>query len=381
MSKIVIIGSAHPFRGGGITTFNHRLTKELLKEGHDCEIYSFSLQYPSFMFPGTSQYTDEPAPENITIHSVINSINPFNWIKTGRRLKKLKPDLIIVRFWLPLMGPAFGTILRIAKKNRHTKIICLADNVIPHEKRAGDKLFTKYFLKPCDAFVVMSEKVKKDLEQFEKKKPVILQPHPLYDNFGEIVSKADARNFLKLPTEEKIILFFGFIRKYKGLDLLLEAMADERIKKADIKLLVAGEFYEDEKAYREQITRLGIEEQLILKTDFIPDSDVKYYLCAADAVVQPYRNATQSGVTPLAYHFEKPMVVTNVGGLPALVSHNEAGLVVEPTAASIASGILEFYKTGEQHFLPFLKEKKKQFSWPVLTKQILDLSNTIPKSE
>jgi len=381
MSKIVIIGSAHPFRGGGITTFNHRLAKELLKEGHACVIYSFSLQYPSFMFPGTSQYTDEPAPENITIHSVINSINPFNWIKIGRRLKKMKPDLIIVRFWLPLMGPAFGSILRIAKKNMHTKIICLADNVIPHEKRTGDKLFTRYFLKPCDAFVVMSEKVKNDLKQFEKEKPVILQPHPLYDNFGEIVSKQDARHFLKLPLEEKIILFFGFIRKYKGLDMLLDAMADERIKKAGIKLLVAGEFYEEEKAYREQITRLGIEDQLILKTDFIPDSDVKYYLCAADAVIQPYRNATQSGVTPLAYHFEKPMVVTNVGGLPALVSHNEAGLVVEPTASSIASGIIQFYETGEQHFLPFLKEKKKLLSWPVLTKQILDLSNTIPKSE
>ncbi|MES1221438.1 MAG: glycosyltransferase, partial [Bacteroidota bacterium] len=342
MSKVIIIGPAHPLRGG-LATFDQRLAKEFTQTGHDCSIYSFSLQYPSFLFPGKTQYSDEPAPEELTIHSVINSINPLNWIKIGNRLRKENPDIIVVRYWLPLMGPALGTILRKVKKNGHTRIVCIADNIIPHEHRIGDKPFTKYFLKSCDAFITMSEKVMDDLRIFEKNKPARLVQHPMYDNFGDIISKEEAREKLgaclsgrQVGSQESIVLFFGFIRKYKGLDLLLQAMADERIKKAGIKLLVAGEFYENEKQYHDLIETLGIKDQLILKTDFIPDSEVKYYLCAADAVIQPYRNATQSGVTPLAYYFEKPMVVTNVGGLPSLVPDQKAGIVVEPDAASIA---------------------------------------------
>ena len=154
MKKIVIIGPGHPLRGG-LATFNHRLAKEFIKAGDDCSIWSFCLQYPSILFPGKTQYTDEPAPEEIEIKSVINSINPFNWLKIGSRLKKEKPDIIIVRYWLPFMGPSLGTILRKVKKNKHTKIICIADNIIPHEKRIGDKVFTTYFLKSCDAFITM----------------------------------------------------------------------------------------------------------------------------------------------------------------------------------------------------------------------------------
>lgn len=373
MATVVIIGPAHPLRGG-LATFNQRLAKEFNDEGHDCSIYSFSLQYPSFIFPGTTQYTDEPAPENLVIHTVINSINPFNWLKIGNRLNKERPDIIIVRFWLPLMGPALGTILRRVRKNKHTRIVCIADNVIPHEKRFGDKPFTKYFLKSCDAFITMSEKVLSDLRLFEKTKPAQLVSHPLYDNFGEAVPKEEARDKLKINNSELIILFFGFIRKYKGLDILFEAMADERIKKSGIKLLVAGEYYEDEKPFKEQIEKLGIKDQLILRTDFIPDSEVKYYLCAADAVIQPYRNATQSGVTPLAYHFEKPMVVTNVGGLPSLVPDGKVGLVVEPQPAAIAEGILKFYQLGENYFIPHLRNEKLKYSWANLAKAIQRLA-------
>jgi glycosyltransferase involved in cell wall biosynthesis len=377
MAKVVIIGPAHPLRGG-LATFNQRLAKQFIDEGHQCSIWSFSLQYPSFLFPGKTQFTDEPAPEGLTIHTVINSVNPFNWIKIGNRLKKERPDLIIVRYWLPVMGPALGTILRRVRKNKHTRIVCIADNVIPHEKRPGDKPFTRYFLKSCDAFITMSEKVMQDLRQFEKTKPAQLVSHPLYDNFGAIIPKEEARKHLGLPVDEKIILFFGFIRKYKGLDLLLEAMAylkNEKPGTENPKLLIAGEFYEDEKAYNEQIEKLGIRDQLILRTDFIPDSEVKYHLCAADAVIQPYRNATQSGVTPLAYHFEKPMVVTNVGGLPALVPDKKVGLVVEPDPASIANGILEFYQLGENYFIPHLREEKKKYSWARLVEAINRLAN------
>ncbi len=374
--KIVIIGPAHPLRGG-LATFNQRLASEFTQQGYDCSIYSFSLQYPDFIFPGTTQYSNESAPPEIKIHTLINSVHPFNWIKTGKRLKKENPDNINVPFWLPLMGPALGTILRRVRKNGHTKIICIADNVIPHEKRPGDTPFTRYFLKSCDAFITMSEKVMNDLRFFEKTKPARLVQHPLYDTFGPIISKEEARQHLQLPLHEKIILFFGFIRKYKGLDLLLEAMADERIKNAGIRLLVAGEFYDDKKSYLDQIDKTGIGDQLILRTDFIPDTQVQYYLCAADAVIQPYRNATQSGVTPLAYHFERPMIVTNVGGLPSLVPDKKSGLVVEPAPAAIADGILSFYQLGEDYFIPHLRSEKKKYSWTNLVQAIEELATEI----
>ncbi|MDQ3279009.1 MAG: glycosyltransferase [Bacteroidota bacterium] len=379
--KVVIIGSAHPLRGGGITTFNHRLSKEFILQGHQCFIVSFSLQYPSFLFPGKSQFTDEPAPEGIPIHSLINSVNPVNWLKVGRQLKNERPDLIIVRFWLPLMGPAFGTILRQVKKNKHTKIICIADNVIPHERRPGDQPFTKYFLKSCDGFITMSEKVLADLRRFESLKPAMLVPHPLYDNFGTPMPKRDARTALGLPQEGKLLLFFGFIRQYKGLDLLLQAMTDERIKQENIHLLVAGEFYEDEKPYQQLIKNQDLEKSVILRTGFIPDSDVRLYLSAADCVVQPYRNATQSGVTPLAYHFEKPMIVTNVGGLPALVPHERAGLVTEPNAGALADAIMRFYQLGEAYFIPHLRNEKQKLSWNNLLSAILEMKASLQRQE
>lgn len=378
MARIVIIGPAHPLRGG-LATFNQRLAKAFREEGHDCSIYSFSLQYPSFLFPGKTQYTDDPPPENLTIHTVINSVNPLNWLRVGNRLRREKPDLIVVRFWLPFMGPALGTLLRRVRKNRHTRIICIADNVIPHEKRPGDPAFTRYFLKSCDAFVTMSEKVMTDLRQFEPAKPARLVAHPLYDNFGEPVAKAAAREKIRIETAGPLLLFFGFIRHYKGLDLLLRAMADPRIREAGIRLLIAGEFYEDEKKYQELIRELGISDLLFLRTDFIPDADVRYYLCAADAVVQPYRNATQSGVTPLAYHFEKPMIVTRVGGLPALVPDGQVGLVVDPEPAAIADGILRYAQLGENYFIPHLRKEKVKYSWPAMVAALLQLSHDLPK--
>jgi len=381
MQKVIIIGPAHPLRGGGITTFNQRLAKEFNDLGDDCSIYSFSLQYPSFLFPGKTQYTDDPAPEDLKIFSVINSINPLNWIKIGNRIRKERPDIVVVRYWLPFMGPALGTILKKIKKNGHTRIVCIADNIIPHEHRPGDTAFTKYFLNQCDAFVTMSEHVMNDLRKFvPKEKPARLVHHPLYDNFGEIVSKIAAREKLKIKTDELIILFFGFIRKYKGLDILLDAMKilkeNAKSKTQNPKLLVAGEFYEDEKTYLQQINRLGLSDDVILRTDFIPDSEVKYYLCAADAVIQPYRHATQSGVTPLAYHFEKPMIVTNVGGLPSMVPNEKVGLVAEPTPESIANAILRFYQLGENYFLPHLRSEKKKYSWRNLVEVIRDLGNS-----
>ena len=376
--KIVIIGPAFPLRGG-IASFNERLAKELNLNDYQVIIYSFSLQYPSFLFPGTTQFSTGNPPENIDIRILINSINPINWISIGLNLKKIKPDLILVRYWLPFMGPSLGTILRIAKSNHFSKIICIADNIIPHEKRIGDNIFTKYFIKPIDAFVTMSEKVLNDLMSLGNKKPAIQIPHPLYDNFGSSVSKVEARNHLKLPTDSKIMLFFGFIRKYKGLDLLFEAMADKRIKDLGIKLLVAGEFYQDSKPYLEMIDKLGIKDSVILHTSFISDDEVKYYCCASDVIVQPYRNATQSGITPLAYHFDKPMIVTNVGGLAKMVLDRETGLIAEPNADSIAEHIIEYFNLDEQHFLPNLQVQKNKLSWNSFSRSVLQLYDDLKK--
>lgn len=374
--KIVIIGPGHPLRGG-LATFNQRLCKQFIDEGNECCIYSFSLQYPSFLFPGTTQYSTEPAPADLEIYSIINSIHPFNWWQVGNSLKRIRPDIIVVRYWLPFMGPALGTILRRAKLNNHSRVVAITDNVIPHEKRPGDIPFTRYFLNSCDAFITMSEKVMNDLRQFETNKPALQVLHPLYDNFGEPVSKETARQKLGIDNNEKVILFFGFIRKYKGLDLLLDAMKlvnqTTNGKQQTIKLLVAGEFYEDAKPYHEQINRLGIQNSLILRTDFIPDSEVKYYLCAADAVIQPYRNATQSGVTPLAYHFEKPMIVTNVGSLPTLVPNEKVGLVCEPEPAALAAAIHRYFELGEQYFIPHLRIEKEKYSWHNLVNAILNI--------
>jgi glycosyltransferase involved in cell wall biosynthesis len=376
--SVIIIGPGHPLRGG-LATFDQRLATEFILEGYECPIYSFSLQYPDFIFPGTTQYTTEPPPEGLTILSRINSINPFNWWAVGEELRRLRPDIIVVRYWLPLMGPALGTILRRVRKNRHTRIIAITDNVIPHEKRPGDGPFTKYFLRACDAFITMSEKVMSDLRTFEPSKPARQVLHPLYDNFGEAIPKPAARALLRekgvdIGEKDRIILFFGFIRKYKGLDIALEAMADPRIRDHRIRLLVAGEFYEDEKHYQEQIDRLGIRDLLLLRTDFIPDSEVRNYLCAADAVIQPYRNATQSGVTPLAYHFEKPMIVSNVGGLPALVPHEQVGLVAEPEPGAMADAMLRYFTLGESYFIPALRSEKEKYSWSRLVATIIELS-------
>jgi glycosyltransferase involved in cell wall biosynthesis len=292
----------------------------------------------------------------------------------GIQIKKMQPDLVVVRYWLPFMGPCLGTILRRIKKNKTTQIVCIADNIIPHEPKLGDQVFTRYFVKPVDSFITMSEKVKEDLLVFAPNKPTVFIPHPLYDNFGEKISKDLARKHLNIETDAKIILFFGFIRKYKGLDILLDSIKILQQSNPTLKLLIAGEFYDDEKSYKEQIDKLGIEQQLILRTNFINDNEVKYYLCASDVIVQPYRSATQSGVTPLAYHFEIPMIVTNVGGLAALVPDNKVGLIAEPNAASIAEKIIQFFNNGEQQYLPFLKEEKKKYSWSKMVEAIMSIA-------
>ena len=376
--KIVIVGPAHPLRGGGMSTFNERLAKAYTDGGDDVVIYSFKLQYPSILFPGRSQFTDEPAPEGISIKSTINSIWPPSWYNTGKKIRKLDPDLVIIRYWIPFMGPALGTIARRIRKNKRTKIVAITDNVIPHESRAGDKAFTRYFLKPIQGFITMSESVMKDLEMFDATKPRTLCLHPLYDNYGDPISREEALNTLQLPSDKKYLLFFGLVRKYKGLDLLIRALAHKKLSKYPLTLIVAGEFYDDFESYRKLAEDFGVLDKVIMENKFIPNAEVVRYFCAGDLVVQPYKDATQSGVTQVAYHFDKPMVVSNVGALPEMVPDEKAGFVVEPEADKIAYAIARYFdEDKEKEFTENIKELKKKYSWDVFLDAIDKLAEMI----
>lgn len=361
--KIVLLGVGHPFRGG-LASYNERLVREFKADGYDITLSTFTLQYPNFLFPGKTQYSSSEKPTDIEIIEEVNSVNPFNWIKVGRRIKNEAPDLMIVRFWLPFMGPCFGTISRIVKRNKKTKVITIIDNIVPHEKRIGDSILTTYFVKAMDAFIAMSQDVLNDLQQFDHLKPQALSPHPIFDNFGEQISRDIALGHLGLNQETRYILFFGFIRNYKGLDLLIEAFGDSRFRSMNVKLVVAGEFYNDGNQYFDQIKRLEIEDDVIMHNNFIPNEEVRNYFCMSDIVALPYKSATQSGVTQIGFHFEKPMLVTNVGGLPEIIIHDKIGYVVEPNAKEIADALINFYtQERKEEFEENVRIEKKKYSW------------------
>jgi glycosyltransferase involved in cell wall biosynthesis len=373
--KIIIIGSAFPLRGGGISTFNERLAQAYIEHGDEVEIFTFSLQYPSILFPGTTQYSKEAPPKDLNIKVRINSINPFNWIKVGKEVRNLKPDLVIMRFWIPFMGPCLGKIARVIRKH-NIKVVAITDNIIPHEPKPGDRMLVNYFVKSVDGFISMSKSVFEDLKQFDTKKPKLLTVHPLYDNFGTPVGKAEAQKKLGLSAQFKYILFFGFIRDYKGLDLLIDAFADERLRKHPLKLLVVGEFYIDAQPYHKMIEDLNLSEHVIMQNEFVPNTEVVNYFCASSLVVQPYKDATQSGITQIAYHFDKPMITTNVGGLAEIVTHERVGYIVNPESKDIANSIFRYFEEDKEiEFTENVKEDKKRFSWENMLKAIDEVSN------
>jgi glycosyltransferase involved in cell wall biosynthesis len=374
MKKIVLLSPAHPLRGG-IASSSERLAQELQEEGYEVVIYSFSLQYPGFLFPGKTQYTDDPPPPGLTIRPVLNSVSPLSWWKVGRALRREAPDLIIVRFWIPFMGPSLGTVLRIARAGgRKTKVICISDNIIPHEKRPFDRLFTRYFIGAADAFLVMSRAVGEELRQFTSKLPWRFVPHPVYDNYGAPVSRELALNYFGLPVDRHYLLFCGFIRDYKGLDILLEALADPRLAGLPLHLLVAGEFYADKERYTHLIDQLGLGERVTLHDLYIPKEAVPYYFGAADLVVQPYRSATQSGISQLAYHFEKPMIVTRVGGLPEIVDDGRSGYVVDVSPEAVAGAIRDYFVENRQEaFTEGVRAAKYRFSWAHMVQTLQEM--------
>jgi len=375
--KVILVGTAYPYRGG-LASYNERLIREFGTMGYDAKIMTFTLQYPDFLFPGKTQYSSSPAPTDLQIERKVSSVNPLNWLKIGNELKNEAPDLVIIKFWLPFMGPCFGTIARIARMNQKTKVVAIIDNIIPHEKRIGDKIFSRYFVNSVDGFVTMSRSVLDDLKTFDAKKPKGENPHPLFDNFGERVSKEVACKHLGLPTNQRYILFFGFVRDYKGLDLLLEAFADARFRNSGIKLIIAGEYYNNREKYQQIIKENQLENDIIQKNEFIADEEVKYYFGACDLVAQPYKTATQSGVTQIGYHFEKPMLVTNVGGLPEIVPHNKIGYVVAPESNAIADALMQFFdENKETEFVENIKVEKQKFTWGKMIETIEQIQSQV----
>ena len=374
--KIILLGTAYPFRGG-LATFNERLARQFMAEGHQVEVWTFTLQYPSFLFPGKTQYSAETAPIDLPIRRILNSCNPFNWIRVGHALRKAAPDMLICCYWMAFFAPAYSTVCRIAKRNKRTRCIALVHNMLPHEPSILDKLFAPSFVRSQDAFVALSESVVKDIESIEQKitnRPKTFSPHPIYDHYGDKMPKAEACKALNLPTDKQYMLFFGLVRAYKGLDLLLEAFAQIKDQLPNLQLIVAGEFYEDEEKYRSQIESSGLTERVIIRNEFIPDADLRKYFGAADLIVQPYKTATQSGVTQVAFHFEKPMLVTNVGGLGEIVHDHQMGYASNPNADAIATDILDYFTHNRQDsYTTYLIKEKNKYAWSNLTQAFINM--------
>ena len=377
VKKIVIIGPAFPLRGG-IANFNNALAQAFYNRGDNVIIYSFSLQYPGFLFPGTSQFEQGKKPVNLNVKTIINSVNPFNWIRIVKKINKENPDYVIIRYWIPFLAPCLGTIAYFL--NKKIKILAIADNIYPHEKRIGDSFLTKYFLNSCNAFITLSSSVLNDLSCFVDTKLKKFLPHPIYDVFGMKTSKKEARNKLSLNLDDRYLLFFGFIRDYKGLDLILRAISDSRVRSLGVKLIIAGEFYNNKNKYIDLINELNINDYVIMKDNFISNEDVKYYFCAADMITQTYHSATQSGVTQIAYSLERPMLVTNVGGLAEIVPDRRVGYVTSKNPTNIADAIIDFYSNKmEDSFVLNIRKEKKRFSWDYFLRGIDELMNLVKK--
>lgn len=376
--KITIVGPAHPYRGG-LASIMETMAREFQSRGEQVDIKTFTVQYPKLLFPGKSQTLETAPPSDLSIVRCVNTMNPFNWVKIGRQIRRESPDFVLLKYWTPFMAPCFGTIARIARGNKHTKVICQIDNVEPHESHIIDYPCNCYFLNAVDGYVYMSEQVNAELKQYTQN-PAIFSPHPMFENFGQNVDRAAACQALGLDPQQRYAMFFGLIRDYKGLDILLEAWGRLKAQgKLDgRKLVIAGEFYASKERYLSQIKSDDIEEDVIIHEGFVADDNVKNYFSMADFVVLPYHTASQSGVTQIAYNFSLPMVVTNVGGLPEIVPHDKVGYVCQPTFTSVAEAI-EHVWSGDNlaRYVENIEEERKRFSWAEMCNKLVEVYNTI----
>ncbi len=370
--KIIIVGTAWPLRGG-ISHYNALLYRELGKK-HDVQIITFRRQYPRLLFPGKTQQETAGELVRVPAEELVDSINPFNWVAVGNEIRRRAPDLVVFKYWLPFFGPCFGTIARRAKRNPRTAVIYICDNVVPHEHRPGDVAFTRYAFRAADAFIVQSDAVEKDLLKFWPGAQYRKVPHPVYNIFGEPVEKQTARAALGI-TSPRVLLFFGYVRAYKGLGLLLEALA--RVNKTlDVTLMVVGEFYDDEQKYRTQIRELGLESNVIVNAYFVPNDRVALYFSASDAVILPYLSATQSGIAQIAYNFDRPVIATDVGGLGEVVIDGRTGYLVPPSSRdALADAIVRFFtENREPEFTAQVAVEKRKYTWEALANALTELA-------
>lgn len=376
--KVILIGPAYPYRGG-IAAFTDRLAKEYVSQAVDVEVYTFTLQYPSLLFPGKTQFSNSEAPKDISniIHRKINSINPFNWRKVAKEIKKKNADIVIFSYWMSFFAPCYSVMAKIIEKNKVSKCIGLVHNMISHEKKGIDIIFAPLFVRKMDGFIALSKSVLDDICALDRNdKSKRFSPHPLYDHYGERESREEALLKLQFDDSYRYMLFFGLVRAYKGLDLLLDAFADERFKDLKVKLIVAGEFYDEKQPYLDKIEQHCLKDRVIICDSYIPDEKVKDYFNAADIIVQPYKSATQSGVTQVAYHFEKPVLVTDVGGLKEIIPDGYVGYVVNPEVNCISDALIDFYSNSRfDDFKMNIIEEKKKYSWSRLTDAIMEVAD------
>jgi glycosyltransferase involved in cell wall biosynthesis len=370
--KILLIGPAHPLRGG-IAQFLALLYNALKKRGHDVLFHRFIRQYPKFLFPGKTQDDESKSPVEVDSKPLFDPLNPFNWFVEGARIAREKPDLIILKWWMPFFGPSYFAVLLITKLLCRTKVLLIVDNAVPHEKRPGDMLFTRLVFSLTDYFVVMSEAVQHDLLKLKPEAKYILTPHPLYEVFGEPKDKDEAKRALGVSGQ--VILFFGFVREYKGLHVLLDAMP-RVLKDVPLTLVVAGEFYEDKDSYMEQIERLQLKGSVRVLDRFIPNEAVGDYFSAADVLVLPYLSATQSGITQIAFAFDLPVIATNVGGLPEVVKEGETGFLVPPNdPEALAEAVIKYFQTDSlKKFRENVRRERGRFSWETFVEGVEKLA-------
>ena len=371
--KIVLVGPFPPFRGG-ISDLNAALADHLSKR-HEIHAINFTTQYPKVLFPGKTQFKKGDSAQEVDSIRCLSSINPFSWRKTAYKIIDIEPDLVLFRFWLPFFAPAFSGVAKKIRKYSDATIMAICDNIIPHEERLLDTRLTKRFFGFIDSFIVLSKKVENELLSFVPEAKYKYSPHPIYSIFNNTLSKEQAKAELKLATK-KVLLFFGLIREYKGLDILINAMEKIKTELEDYTLLIVGECYENENKYTELIQKAGITDNVKCHYSFIPDNEVGKYFSAADVVVLPYKTASQSGIVQIAYHFDTPVIVSNVGGLPEIVDEGKTGYCVEPNSNAFAKAIKAFYENDNiSEMNSNISEYKSQFSWDAMVKAIEKLVN------
>lgn len=372
----IIVSAAYPLRGG-IAHYSALLARTLA-ERHQVETVTFKRQYPSLLFPGSSQQESAPTLNQVPAPQLIDSINPLNWFHVGDQLRRRSPDLVIFNYWMPFFGPCFGTIASRVRRSSSTRVLFLLHNVLPHEVRPFDRAFTRYALSKGDLFIAQSEAVARDLLKFIPGARYRMVPHPVYSLFGPALPKKEARQLLQISAS-RVVLFFGYVRRYKGLDILLQALARAR-RELDVTLLVVGEFYDDEARYRRQIAELDLTDSVRIVSAYVPNDQVARYFSASDLVVLPYLSATQSGIAQIAYNFNTPVIATQVGGLAEVVQEGRTGYVVPPgDPEALARAMVRFY--GEGHgaeFAEIIAREKQAYSWERLRGAIEELASEAP---